>query len=260
MKARHRLLYPVGALAAVWLVAPTLVVIPLSLTDSRSLVFPPQGYSLTWYEHFFTDPDWVGDLMNSLQIGVLVALLATVIGTLAAYGLMKMKGSPKVAANTVMLLPMLIPGVVFAVGVYPIFLRLGLVGTLPGFLVVHTVLALPFTIVPVSSVLASYDEQLEKAAWISGAGKVKAFFTVTLPAIRAGVIAGALFAFITSFDEVIVSLFISNSHLKTLPVRLYTSMQREVDPTIAAAAVVIMTLSTVVAGIGLLAIAKQRTN
>ncbi|WGW11460.1 ABC transporter permease [Saxibacter everestensis] len=261
MRLSRVVLLLVCGLIALWLVAPTLVVIPLSFTSQQSLAFPPTGLSLRWYENFFASPQWIGGLLNSLQIGLMVAVIATVIGTAAAYGLMKIAGFRKAASNNLLLLPMLVPGVIFAVGVYAIFLRLHLVGTLPGFLLAHTVLAIPFVVVPVTSVLASYDEQLERAAWVCGAGKLKAFLSVTLPVIAPGVTAGFLFAFITSFDEVIVSLFISNPYLQTLPVRMFTSLQREVDPTIAAAATIIMLITTAAAAVGVLARAKRsKTN
>ncbi|WP_349828944.1 ABC transporter permease [Brevibacterium litoralis] len=245
-------LWIVCVLIAVWLVAPTLVVIPLSFTAQRSLAFPPDGFSLQWYENFFTHPQWIGGLLNSVQIGLLVAVIATVLGTVAAYGLSKSTGFLKVFSNGLLVMPMLIPAVAFGVGVYAVFLRTGLVGTLPGFLIAHTVLALPYVVVNVGAVLSTYDSQLERAAWISGAGKVKAFFTVTVPAVKNGILSGFLFAFITSFDEVIVSMFIQSPYLQTLPVRMYTSIQREVDPTIAAAATVIMVITTVAALIAIL--------
>ncbi|TFC28590.1 ABC transporter permease [Cryobacterium sp. TMT1-3] len=260
MKFSRILLWIFTVVVAVWMVAPSLVVIPLSFTSQKSLAFPPVGFSGQWYENFFTDPAWLGGLANSLQLGLMVAVVATILGTVAAYGLMKMSGFAKAASNNFLLLPMLVPGVIFAIGVYALFLRLGLVGTWPGFLLAHTVLAIPFVVISVSSVLASYDVQLERAAWISGAGKVKAFLTVTLPMIRPGVLAGFLFAFITSFDEVIVSLFISNAYLQTLPVRMFSSLQREIDPTIAAAATIIMLITTSVALFAMIARAKRSTS
>lgn len=245
-------LWIVCGFIALWLIAPTLVVIPLSFTADKSLAFPPRGVSLQWYENFFTHPQWIGGLLNSIQIALLVGIIALVLGTLAAYGLSKTSGFAKAFSNGALILPMLVPAVAFGVGVYAIFLRTGLVGTLPGFLIAHTVLALPYVVVNVGAVLSTYDSQLERAAWISGAGKVKAFFTVTLPNLRTGLFSGFLFAFITSFDEVVVSMFIQSPYLQTLPVRMYSSIQREVDPTIAAAATVIMVITTVAALLAIL--------
>ena len=261
MKWKTRIpLYAVTALVAVWLVAPTLVVIPLSFTEQRSLAFPPKGFSLRWYENFFTSSGWLGGLLNSLQIGLVVAVVATVLGTAAAYALSKTAGFRKMAARNLILVPMLVPNVIFAVGLYALFLQVNLVGTFWGFLLAHTALALPFVVINVTASLASYDPQLERAAWVCGASKMGAFLTVTLPSIKSGVLSGFLFAFITSFDEVIVSLFISNPFLQTLPVRMFSSLQREVDPTIAAAATVIMVITTAAAVLGISASSRKKSN
>lgn len=260
MRKSRIALYAFCVPVALWLVAPTLVVIPLSFTADRSLAFPPREFSWRWYESFFSSSQWLGGLLNSLQIGLLVAIIATVLGTLAAYGLSRVSGFRKTFSNSLLVLPMLVPSVIFGVGLYALFLRMGLVGTLPGFLIAHTMLALPYVVVNVGAVLVSYDRQLERAAWISGASKPKAFLTVTIPAIMPGVASGFLFAFITSFDEVIVSMFISNPYLQTLPVRMYSSLQREVDPTIAAAASVIMTITTAAALIAIFARTRRKAD
>lgn len=240
-------LWVISVVVGIWLAAPTLVVIPVSFNEQRSLAFPPKGFSLRWYENFFTNPQWLGGLLNSVQIALLTSVVATVIGTLAAYGLSKVSGFRQLFGRNYLILPMLIPAVIFGVGVYGIFLKLNLVGTLPGFLLAHTVLAVPYVVVTVGSLLASYDVQLERAAWVCGASKVRAFISVTVPALLPGILSGAFFAFITSFDEVIVSAFISSPYLQTLPVRMFAGLQREVDPTIAAAATLIMIITTAAA-------------
>ncbi|MCQ9368830.1 ABC transporter permease [Brevibacterium sp. 91QC2O2] len=245
-------LWIVCGIVGVWLVAPTLIVIPLSFNEQRSLAFPPQGFSLQWYANFFSDSAWYGGLLNSVQIAVLVAIIATVLGTPAAYGLSRVPGIREKLGTNLLVTPLVIPSVIFGVGLYGLFLKMGLVGTLTGFLIAHTVLALPYVVVNVGSSLSSFDKQLEQAAWICGASKFRAFMTVTIPALLPGILSGAFFAFITSFDEVIVSMFISNPYLQTLPVRMYASMQREVDPTIAAAATLIMLVTTAAAAGGIL--------
>lgn len=257
--SRSRLvLYIICTPIALWLVAPTLVVLPLSFTADRSLAFPPRGFSLRWYENFFSNSQWLGGLLNSLQIALLVAIIATILGTMAAYGLSKIAGFRASMSHGVLILPLLVPSVAFGVGIYAIFLRTGLVGTLPGFLLAHTMLAIPYVVVNVGASLSAYDQQLERAGWILGAGKVKTFFTVTLPTVKSGVLAGFLFAFITSFDEVIVSMFVQSPYLQTLPVRMFTSLQREVDPTIAAAASVIMAITTATVLIAILSGFKRK--
>lgn len=247
MRKKRIGLWIVCVIVGVWLIAPTLIVIPMSFNEQRSLAFPPQGFSLRWYENFFSNPQWVGGLLNSVQIGILTAVIATTIGTLAAYGLSKVSGIRQAFGRNFMILPMVIPSVIFGVGLYSLFLNLGLVGTLPGFLLAHTVLSVPYVVVTVGSTLAAYDTQLERAAWVCGANKVRAFLTVTVPVLLPGILSGAFFAFITSFDEVVVSMFISSPYLQTLPVRMFAGMQREVDPTIAAAATLIMITTTAAA-------------
>ncbi|HEX2316385.1 MAG TPA: ABC transporter permease [Thermomonospora sp.] len=233
-------------LVGVWLVAPVLIVVPLSFTDKPSLVFPPTGWSTRWYENFFGDPRWTDAFVNSIKVGLLVTLTATVLGTLAALGLTRarLRGLP--LAQGALLSPMIVPGVVFAIGTYALFLKMQLVGTLLGFVVAHTVLALPFVMIPVTASLSGFDRRLEQAAAVLGAGRLTTFRTVTLPMVAPGVVSGALFAFVTSFDEVVVSLFIQSPYLQTLPVQMYSSVTRDTDPTIAAAATMIVTLTTAI--------------
>ncbi len=240
-------LWTVAALVSVWLIAPTLIVIPLSFTDKASLVFPPTGWSLRWYESFFSNAQWVGALWNSILIGLLVALLATVLGLLAAMGLRSLVNRKLAGALTIGLLaPMVVPGIVVAIGVYAVYLKAGLLGTLPGFVFAHTVLALPFTVVAITAGFSNFDERLELAAQSLGAPPVQTFLKVTLPNIMPGMVSGALFAFVTSFDEVMVSLFIKSPYLETLPVLMYASVTRDTDPTLAAAATVILVLTTAI--------------
>jgi putative spermidine/putrescine transport system permease protein len=233
-------------LVGLWLVAPVLVVVPLSFTDKPSLVFPPTGWSTRWYANFFSDPRWTDAFINSIKVGLLVTLTATVLGTLAALGLTRarLRGLP--IAQGALLSPMIVPGVVFAIGTYALFLKLQLVGTLFGFVAAHTVLALPFVMIPVSASLAGFDRRLEQAAAGLGGGRWTTFRTVTLPLVAPGVVSGALFAFVTSFDEVVVSLLIQSPYLQTLPVQMYSSVTRDTDPTIAAAATMIITLTTAI--------------
>ncbi|MEV7795918.1 ABC transporter permease [Streptomyces sp. NPDC087512] len=239
------LLWAFSALVGCWLIAPTLVVIPLSFTDKASLVFPPSGWSTRWYANFFTDPRWIDALLSSLQVGALVGVLATVLGTAAAIALTR-SGSRWVKASYALLLaPMIVPTVVVAIGVYALFLRYDLLGTPLGFVTAHTVLALPFVIIPVTASLRGFDRRLEDAALICGSTRWGAIRQVTLPQIAPGMVSGALFAFVTSFDEVVVSLFIQSPYLQTLPVKMFASITRDTDPTIAAAATLIIVLTTV---------------
>lgn len=252
----HRLgrtaLWLFGGVVAFWLVAPSLVVVPLSFTDEASFAFPPSGWSTHWYENFFADASWRRALFASVQVGLLVSLLATVVGTAAALGMARHQRRANAPIRAWLTAPLIIPVIVLAIGTYALFLRWHLIGTLPGFVGAHTVLALPFVLIVVSTSLRSFDRGLEDASAVCGAGRWTTFRRVTVPAIAPGMGSGALFAFATSFDEVVLSLFIQSPYLQTLPVKMYSSVTRDTDPTIAAASSLILiatTVITVVAGI-----------
>ena len=232
-------------LVAVWLVAPSLIVIPLSFTNRPSFNFPPSGWSTTWYANFFSDPTWILALQASIRVGLLVTLVATICGTAAAVALSRTRFVGDQGVRALLLSPMIVPVIVVSIGTYAIYLRLNLLGTTTGFVLAHSVLALPFVIISVSASLQGFDRRLEDAAAICGANRWATFRTVTLPLVAPGVMSGALFAFATSFDEVVVSLFIQSPYLQTLPVRMYSSVTRDTDPTIAAAATLILALTTV---------------
>ncbi|NJC67899.1 ABC transporter permease [Planosporangium flavigriseum] len=233
------------ALVALWLVAPSLIVIPLSLTDKPSFAFPPTGWSTRWYGNFFDDPSWTGALLSSVKVGLLVALVATAAGTATAVALTRSKFRGQQAVRGLVLAPMIVPVIVVAVGLYALFLKAQLLGTTFGFVVAHSVLALPFVVIPVTASLQGFDRRLENAAAICGANRWSTFRQVTLPLVAPGVVSGALFAFVTSFDEVVMALFIQSPYLQTLPVKMYSSVTRDTDPTIAAAATLILAFTTV---------------
>ncbi len=247
----------VTGLVALVLVAPTVVVIPMGFTADRSLSFPPKEWSLTWYREFFTDPDWFGSLGNSLGIAVVVTIVAVVVGTLAALAFARSRFLGQGALTVLSLAPLVIPVVVIGVGVYAMFLQWRLVGTPLGFVAAHTVLAVPYVVITVTASLRTTDWNLVRAASSLGATPWRAFLRVTLPQIAGGVAAGALFAFITSFDETVVSIFLSSSTLRTLPVQMYTSVTRDTDPTIATASSIILVITT---GLLLLTLLRRRKN
>lgn len=253
------LLWVYTGLVAVILIAPTAIVIPLSFTDKASLNFPPSGWSLRWYENFFNDRAWMSAFGNSILIAIIVAVAATLIGTAASVGLQKW--ARRRSAKTVqalLLAPIVVPAIILAIGVYAIFLRLQMLGTLTGFVLAHTVLAVPFVVVSVTAALSGFDQRLATAAASLGANRWTTFLKVILPAILPGVVSGALFAFVTSFDEVVVSIFIKSPYLETLPVKMYSSVTRDTDPTIAAAATMIMLLTTIIIAVGLLSMRRRK--
>jgi putative spermidine/putrescine transport system permease protein len=193
-------------------------------------------------------------------VGLVVAVVATVAGTAAAVGLRRWSNRKAAGATQMVLLaPIVVPAIVLAIGVYAIFLQLQLLGTVPGFVLAHSVLALPFVVISVTATLAGYDDRLTLAALSLGASRPGAFRQVQLPLIMPGVISGALFAFVTSFDEVVLSIFIKSPYLETLPVKMYASVTRDTDPTIAAAATMILLLTTAIITIGLLSMRRRKS-
>lgn len=239
-------------LIALWLVAPTLVIIPISFSETQSLAFPPTGFSWKWYANIFDNRAWSRSLVTSVEIGLIVAAVATVLGTMAALGLERLKNRLGGTIRLLLLTPVVMPGVVLAVGIYAVYLNLHLTGTWTGYVLAHTLLALPFVVIAVSANLSVFDARLEVAAASLGASRLTVLRTVTVPLIAPGILSGALFAFVTSFDEVIVSLFITSAQLKTLPVQIYASMTRDTDPTVAAIGTLTLVVTTVLIGAGLL--------
>ncbi|MGH3585814.1 MAG: ABC transporter permease [Pseudonocardia sp.] len=242
--ALRRTLVGFGVLVGAWLLVPTLIVVPISFSGEDSFAFPPSSWSLRHYATFFTEPSWLNALLVSIQLAVIVTVVATLLGTAAAFALSRTAFRGRGLLNGLFLAPLIVPGIVVAVAVYATFLQWGLIGTPIGFIIAHTVLAIPFVTVNVGSALGGFDRTLERASASLGASSLATFRQVTLPLIMPGVLSGAVFAFVTSFDEVVVSLFVQSPQLQTLPVRMFTSVTNEVDPTIAAAATVVITVTT----------------
>jgi putative spermidine/putrescine transport system permease protein len=245
------------ALVAAWLVIPTLVVIPLSFTAATSFQFPPKGWSTQWYVNLFEDPTWSQALITSVIVATLSAVAATVLGTAAALG-MQGRSFGRRTLSALLLAPMIVPVVIVAVGVYAVFLPWGLTGTIPGFVAAHCALGIPFVFVTVSAGLEALNPQLASAAASLGASPVSTFRKITLPLIAPSMLTGALFAFMASFDEVVISIFLVTPQRRTLPVEMYTSVTRDIDPTVAAAATVIFVITTVLLSIGVVLQARRQ--
>ncbi len=237
--ARHGL-HVFVVLVLVYLVAPILVVFPLSFTDSEILVFPIPAWSLRWYEEFFTSPLWTGALYNSFVIAVAATILATPLGTMAALGLHGSTSRLKPLVIGFLMTPLAAPIVIVAVALFYFYATVGLLGSYAGMILAHTVLALPFVVVTVLATLQGFDPSVVRAAQSLGAHPFFAFRSVTLPIIAPGVIAGALFAFVTSFDEVVVALFIASPQQRTLPRQIFSGVSENLSPTVTAAAVVLI--------------------
>jgi putative spermidine/putrescine transport system permease protein len=233
----------IAGLVLFYLILPILVVIPLSFSSASYLSFPPPGFSLHWYRNFFTRADWISSAWLSIWVGLAVTVLATVLGTPASVALVRGRFAGKGLVNAFVLSPLIVPGIIVAIGIYFFYARLGVVGNPIALVLAHTCLAVPFVVINVSATLHGFDERLEYAAMSLGASPWGAFRQVTLPLIRPGVLAGALFAFITSFDELIVALFVSGTTAVTLPRRMWEGIRFEIDPTIAAVSTILVAFS-----------------
>lgn len=246
-------------LVTVWLLLPTLAVIPLSFAGAPTFRFPPTSWSTQWYANLINDGRWIRAFGTSLAVASLSAIVATVVGTAAALG-MRGRFIGRQIMYVLLLAPMVVPVVIFAVAVYAVFLPWGLTGTIPGFVAAHCVLGIPFVFVTVAAGLEGMDSRLTDAAASLGASPIKAFRVITLPLIAPSMLTGALFAFMASFDETVVSIFLVTPARRTLPVTMYESMTREIDPTVAAAATVIFMGTTLLLIIGVLVQARRRTS
>jgi putative spermidine/putrescine transport system permease protein len=236
----------VAICVSLYLALPTLVVIPLSFSSAAFLTFPPPGWSTRWYENFFARSEWLVATQHSLVVAVGVTCAATVLGTLAAIGLTRTRFRGSGLINGLLSTPLIVPAIIYAVGSYALFVQFGLVGNLFGLMVAHTALALPFVVVNVSASLRTVDGNAERAARSLGASLPQAFRTVVLPQIAPGVAAGALFAFLTSFNEVVLAIFVTSPATKTLPVQMWSSIRLDLDPTIAAAATLLVAATCVI--------------
>ncbi|NVK47592.1 MAG: ABC transporter permease [Rhodobacteraceae bacterium] len=233
-----------------FLIAPIVVVIPLSFNAQDFFTFTPEmlrldpeGYSLKHYRDFFSNSDWQLALWNSLKIAPLATILSVSLGTLAAIGLSQPHVPFRRAIMALLISPMIVPLIISAAGMYFFFSRIGLQGTYAGVVLAHAALGIPFVIITVTATLVGFDNSLTRAAANMGADPVTTFFRVQMPLILPGVISGALFAFITSFDEVIVILFVGSASQKTLPWQMFIGLREQISPTILAVATILVVIS-----------------
>lgn len=253
---RQRLwLYALALAVLLFLVVPTLIVVPMSFSASQYLEFPPREWSLRWYRHYLASPAWMQATATSFLAGGLTTVVATPLGTLAAYGL-HASGLPLARRiHTLMLTPIIVPVILVAIGIFYVYVQLKLVNSLLGIVLAHTLLALPLVLMVVSAALKGFDFNQEMVARSLGASRPRAFLTVTLPQLRFAVVSAALLSFLSSFDEVILALFIAGGSNSTLTRNMFTALRDQVDPTIAA----ISTLMIVVTTLGLLAAQRWGT-
>ncbi|MEX8518404.1 MAG: ABC transporter permease [Leptothrix sp. (in: b-proteobacteria)] len=228
----------------VFLLLPILVIVPLSFSASSFLAYPMPGWSLQWYHNLFTAPEWGRAAKNSFIVAPAATLLATTLGTLAALGLARVNFPGKGLLMSILIAPMVVPIVVVGVAAYLFFARIGLADTYTGLILVHAALGAPFVLTTVLATLQGFNNNLVRASLSLGAGQVETFFRVTLPVIAPGVISGALFAFATSFDEVVVTLFVAGPDQVTLPRQMFTGIRENISPTIAAVATLLTLFTT----------------
>jgi len=233
-----------------FLITPIVVVMPLSFNAQDFFTFTPEmlrldpeGYSLKHYRDFFTSPDWQQAMWNSISIAPVATLLSVSFGTLAAIGLSAEHVPFRRAIMAILISPMIVPLIISAAGMYFFYSRLGLQGTYWGVVLAHAALGIPFVIITVTATLVGFDRSLTRAAANMGANPVTTFFRVQMPLILPGVISGGLFAFITSFDEVVVVLFVGSAGQKTLPWQMFIGLREQISPTILAVATILVTLS-----------------
>ncbi len=236
------LFYLLCALIFIFLVLPVFVIIPISFSSARFLQFPPQGFSLQWYADYFGSRNWIYATVRSFQVGILTMITATILGTSASFAIVRGDFKGKTVAYGIILSPLIIPVIITSVAVYYFFARLHLVGTLWGLVLAHTVLAIPFVVVNVTATLQGFDITLERAALSLGANRLVTFMRVTFPLIWPGIVSGALFAFITSFDEVVVAIFLTGSK-PTLPKQMWDGIRISINPTISAVASLLIIFS-----------------
>lgn len=233
-----------------FLIFPIMVIVPLSFNaqdfftfTAEMLALDPAGFSLKHYRDFFTNPDWQHAMRNSLTIAPVATLISVSLGTLAAIGLSQSHVPFKRAIMAILISPMIVPVIISAAGMYFFFSAIGLQGTFWGVVLAHAILGIPFVIITVTATLVGFDRSLTRAAASMGAGPLRTFFKVQLPLILPGVISGGLFAFITSFDEVVVVIFVGSAGQKTLPWQMFIGLREQISPTILAVATLMVALS-----------------
>ncbi|CAD6561779.1 Inner membrane ABC transporter permease protein YdcV [Paraburkholderia kirstenboschensis] len=240
----HYALRSANVLILVFLILPILAIIPLSFNENSFLVYPIHGFSFRWYHDLFTSTDWARAGANSLIVTPIATIVATILGTLAALGLNRASFKGKGLLVAILISPMIVPVIVTGVGMYLLFARWGLAGTYAGLIFGHVVIAAPFVVITVNATLAGFNQNYVRASLSLGASPVRTFFRVTLPIIAPGVISGALFAFATSLDDVVITMFIAGPTQGTLPLQMFIGIRENITPTVAALASIFIVFSS----------------
>jgi putative spermidine/putrescine transport system permease protein len=228
-----------------FLLTPIIVIVLSSFTETNFIAFPPEGFSLKWYRAILDHPEFIQSLTLSIYVALGTALIATLFGTLAALALVRYEFKGKEAIIQLIQSPLLIPSIVIGIALLQFYTWIGIAASPVALIIGHVILAIPFVVRLVTANLVNFNRTIEDAAYILGASKINVFFQITLPIIKSGVIAGGIFAFITSFDDLTVSLFIVSTDIVTLPVRIYTYMQYQYDPIITSISTIMIVLTVI---------------
>lgn len=231
-----------GVLVLLFLFLPIAIVVPMSFSAASSLTFPPTEFSLRWYQSFFQDPRWIEAMRVSLLVAFMSSLLALALGSVAAYGLVRGTFAGRRLIDANFMAPMIVPPVITAVALYIVFARVGLLGTLPGLVIGHMLLGVPYVVLIMSVAIRSFDVRIEQVAFSLGASWLTMFRRVLLPNLMPSAFAAWIFAFITSFDEVIVTLFVAGAY-QTVPKKMFNELVLQINPTITAIATLLIAFS-----------------
>ena len=252
IRLKNRLwLYIFSFITLFLLIVPSLVVIPMSFSASQYLEFPPQEWSLRWYETYFFSwkvengfNEWIAATWTSIKVAVLTIFVAVPIGTMAAYGLVNSSSRTSKILFPIFISPMMVPIILVAIGLFYFFVQFKLVGSVLGLVIGHSLVALPLVLIIVFSALKNYDMNQEKVARSLGAGRFRAFREITLPQIKFSIISASLIAFLTSFDEIIISLFVAGGDNSTITRSMFLALRDQIDPTIAAISTILIIISS----------------
>jgi putative spermidine/putrescine transport system permease protein len=235
------MLWVVLFLVLLFLIFPVLIIIPMSFSSSQYLQFPPPGFSLQWYEKFFISAQWTGSLMTSLQVGFITTVLALTLGVLTAMGIYKSHFKGKAVVLELFMMPMLVPAIIVGLAIYRYEVTVNVSGTVTGLVLAHTVLAIPFVIRTMLASLSGLNPNFELAALSLGANRFQTAMKVTFPIMKRAIFSSAMFAFATSFDEIVVTQFVSGVRVATLPKLMWDGLRQQLDPTITAIAAIMVT-------------------
>ena len=238
--------YTYCGLVLVFMIMPNFVVFPISFSSATYLEFPPKEWSTRWYVDYFNRAEWIDATINSFEIGICVTVIAVILGSLAAYGLVRGRFPGKKLINSLIISPMVAPILVTAVAVFILYTKLGLNGTLAGFVIAHTIVAIPFVVIVMTASLRGVDIALEQAAMNLGANRFTTLRRVVFPMALPGMITSGLFAFLISFDELIIAIFIASPRMSTLPKILWEGIRTEINPTIASVSTLLIGMSAII--------------